>query len=592
VNIQNATTIAIGTVTKIEVVWDDVNSPGVAETFNNPASSQVFSHAYANFQSPLTKSYTIRLKAYSGATCLDQVTKVITLNASPTTQFLSMTGICFGDTRIITQGSQTSSLPGNQFYSGAGITNAGTGQFSSAVAGAGTHQLQYLFVTTAGCRDSVPGSITVWPAPSASFTIADPRCEKNNVSFTSTSTPGSGTITSYTWSFGDATAPFTTSVSSPVAHTYDTAKMYTVTLQVQTSNNCVSSVASQPVVINYLPLVGFTAPASVCLPDGGASFTDTSRIKDFTESSFRYYWTFGDGGVSLQKDPLHRYAAVGPFTVLLKVTTVNNCVDSFPMIFNNIHPQPKATFVTDPAGGEVCLGDSILFTSTSDGKDGTVVKWRWDLGDGTTDTTAGSWHTYPAATNYPVSLHVYNSLGCVSDTVTKTMIIDGYPVLNAGPDVYMLQGSSVVLNPTVTGAGSSIQYLWTGPYLSNNSVKNPVASPQNDQEYIIEVTNGLGCSTQDTMMVRLYRPPVFPNAFSPNGDGINDVWRVAHLDTYSSAKVEVFNRYGQAVFSSTGYNKPWDGTTGGKALPVGVYYYVIHLGVVPQPLTGWITLLR
>jgi gliding motility-associated-like protein len=93
-------------------------------------------------------------------------------------------------------------------------------------------------------------------------------------------------------------------------------------------------------------------------------------------------------------------------------------------------------------------------------------------------------------------------------------------------------------------------------------------------------------------MVKLYRPPVFPNAFSPNGDGINDVWRVTHLNTYSTAKVEVFDRYGQVVFSSTGYNKPWDGTAKGKALPVGVYYYVIHLGVVPQPLTGSITLLK
>jgi gliding motility-associated-like protein len=591
VNIENATTIAIGTVTKIEVIWDDVNAPTSFDTYNNPTASQVFSHTYPDFQAPVTRSYTIRLKAYSGTTCLHDTTKVIVVNASPKTQFLAMNGICLGDSRLITQGSQTSSLTGNAFYSGNGITNI-NGQFNSVAAGAGTHQLQYLFVTNAGCRDSSQNNLTVWPAPTASFTIGTPRCEKNNVSFTSTSNPGTGTITGYQWSFGDGSPVVNATTSTPVQHIYNTANNYNVSLQVQTNNGCVSTVAQQPVTVNLLPLVDFTPPPSVCLPDGGALFADNSSITDGTQGSFSYYWTFGDGGISLQKDPLHRYTAVGPFNVKLRVTTSNGCIDSAIKVFNNIHPQPKASFVTDPVVGEVCLGDSIRFVSTSNGLDGTVTKWRWDLGDGSTDTTADFWHTYATAKNYSVSLHVFNSHGCVSDTVIKPVIVHGYPNLNAGPDVYMLQGSSVVLNPVVTGVNSSVQYLWTGPNLSNTTVKNPIASPLNDQEYIVKVTNGLGCSTEDTMWVRLYRPPVFPNAFSPNGDGINDTWEVTHLNTYSTAKVEVFDRYGKVVFASRGYNKSWDGTANGKPLPVGVYYYVIHLGVVPQPLTGWITLLR
>jgi gliding motility-associated-like protein len=591
VSIQNTTTIAIGTVTKIEVIWDAVNAPGTVDTYTSPTSSQVFTHTYADFQSPATKQYTIKLRAYSGATCFDEIPKTITLNASPKTQFLAIPGICLGDTKTITQGSQTSTLPGNGFYSGNGITNA-NGQFNSSTAGAGNHQLQYLFVTTAGCRDSSLSSITVWPAATASFTIANPKCEKNNVSFLSTSTPGAGTITSYTWSFGDASSPVTTASSTPVQHIYATANTYSATLQVSTSNGCSSTVTTQSLVVNPLPVVNFTPPSSVCLPDGGALFADNSSIADNSQGSFNYLWSFGDGGISLQKDPLHRYTTAGPFTVKLIITSNNGCIDSASQSFGNIHPQPKAAFTTLPLVGEVCLGDSIRFISTSNGMDGTVQKWRWDLGDGNTDTTANFWHTYTAAKSYNVTLHIFNSYGCVSDTATRTVVIDGYPNLNAGPDVYMLQGSSVVLNPIITGAGSNIQYLWTGPNLSNNTVKNPIASPLNDQEYIIKVTNGLGCSAQDTMMVKLYRPPVFPNAFSPNGDGINDTWQVTNLSTYAEAKVQVFNRQGQVVFSSVGYNKAWDGTVNGKALPVGVYYYVINLGVVPQPLTGWITLLR
>lgn len=592
INVQNGTTIAIGTVSKIEIAWDNGSAPLVVETFNNPTPTQVFTHAYPDFQSPASRTYTIRLRAYSGATCYHDTTKVITLNASPKTQFLAMPGICLGDTRLITQGSQTSSLAGSGFYSGNGITNAATGQFNSAVAGAGTHQLQYLFVTNAGCRDSATSSIVVWPAATASFTVSNPKCEKNSVSFTSTSTPGAGTINSYAWSFGDGSPLLVSATSAPVPYTYAAANTYTVTLQVSTSNGCTSAVASAPVTINYLPRVDFTPPASVCLPDGGALFADNSSIPDNTQGSFTYLWTFGDGGFSLQKDPLYRYRTVGPFPVKLRVTSGNGCVDSVTKVFNNIHPQPKAAFVTNPSVGEVCLGDSIQFTSTSNGVDGTIVSWRWDLGDNTTDTTVGFWHTYSAAQTYNVSHYAYNSFGCVSDTITKPVIIDGYPTLDAGPDVYMLQGTSVVLNPSVTNAGTTVQYLWTGPNLSSLIVKNPVAAPANDQQYIIRVVNGLGCGTQDTMWVRLYRAPVIPNAFSPNGDGINDKWDITNLVTYSSARVQVFDRYGHLVFSSTGYDNAWDGTTNGKPLPVGVYYYVIHLGVLPQPLSGYVTLLR
>jgi gliding motility-associated-like protein len=69
---------------------------------------------------------------------------------------------------------------------------------------------------------------------------------------------------------------------------------------------------------------------------------------------------------------------------------------------------------------------------------------------------------------------------------------------------------------------------------------------------------------------------VIPNAFSPNGDGINDTWQIKLLNSFLNAKVQVFNRQGQLVFNTKGYSKPWDGTSNGKPLPIGTYYYVIE----------------
>jgi len=82
------------------------------------------------------------------------------------------------------------------------------------------------------------------------------------------------------------------------------------------------------------------------------------------------------------------------------------------------------------------------------------------------------------------------------------------------------------------------------------------------------------------------------NAFSPNNDGINDKWNLPFLDQFADCRVQIFNRYGQIVFTSVGYNKPWDGTTNGRTAPVGTYYYIIDLRNGERPITGYVVLLR
>jgi len=85
---------------------------------------------------------------------------------------------------------------------------------------------------------------------------------------------------------------------------------------------------------------------------------------------------------------------------------------------------------------------------------------------------------------------------------------------------------------------------------------------------------------------------VIPNTFTPNGDGINDTWNIKYLDDYANCTVQIFNRYGQSVFSSVGYGIPWDGTYKGAELPTGTYYYVIDLKNDTKYLSGFIALLR
>ncbi|MCC8423440.1 gliding motility-associated C-terminal domain-containing protein [Mucilaginibacter sp. UR6-11] len=85
---------------------------------------------------------------------------------------------------------------------------------------------------------------------------------------------------------------------------------------------------------------------------------------------------------------------------------------------------------------------------------------------------------------------------------------------------------------------------------------------------------------------------VAPNAFTPNGDGINDTWDVKYLNLYAGCTVEIMNRFGNKVFQSVGYPVAWDGTYNNADLPAGTYYYVIRLRSGAKPITGYIAIIR
>ena len=108
----------------------------------------------------------------------------------------------------------------------------------------------------------------------------------------------------------------------------------------------------------------------------------------------------------------------------------------------------------------------------------------------------------------------------------------------------------------------------------------------------LNLTGQGGCMVSDTIFIQVLLAPEVPNAFSPNGDGINDTWRIKYLESYPGATIDVYNRYGQNVFRSVGYDVDWDGTVNGKPLPIGTYYYIINPKNGRQIITGSVTLIK
>jgi gliding motility-associated-like protein len=222
----------------------------------------------------------------------------------------------------------------------------------------------------------------------------------------------------------------------------------------------------------------------------------------------------------------------------------------------------------------------------------TTPKYLWIFGDGKTDTSQNPVHVYATAGSFKASLFYTTAIGCKSDTLSKEVVIHPYPVVNAGPDLFLLQGGQVTLRASATGS-TNYTFLWTpGTWLSNPAILQPISKAEDDITYLLTVTGEGGCETADEIFVKLLLKPFIPNVFSPNGDGINDTWVIRYLDSYPGATVQIFDRYGKRIFMSSGYNNPWNGTMGGNPVPAGVYYYIVEPKNGLKPINGSLTIVR
>jgi gliding motility-associated-like protein len=555
--------------------WNWTFGDGGTSTLQNPK------HAYLT-----TGNKTVTLVVTSDKGCTSTATThIINIKPIPDVVHTAIPNICANAAAIsITQFTESSGMTGGTWlYTGTGVSG---NTFNPVTAGVGTYNIVATYTAPNGCKDNDTASITVWPLPQVNFTIGATTCEKASISFTNNSTPNSTSMQAWSWNFGDATGIVTTQNAT---HTYVNAGPYNVVLAVTNSNGCSNSI-SKPITVRNRPFASFTLPGNVCLPSGLATFTSNSTVVDDANPS--HSWNFGDPnnatGSSLPV-ATHTYSSTGPFNVTLTITSQYGCMKDTTQVFNTIYPQPPADFTALPF--EVCLGDSVKFIGQAANN---AVSWSWILDDGNTAADANVTYTYTQARVYQVNYSYTDNRGCVSASVTKPVTVHALPIVDAGPQLWVLQGRTIQLQ--ATAAGNVQNFLWqvsnAAPYLNYDTLLNPLCTPLTDEMYVLQGTGTGGCVAKDTTYVRILKTPVIPNAFSPNGDGVNDTWEIGYLNNYTGCTVEVFNRNGQAVFNSIGYSKNWDGTYKGKPLPVGTYYYVINPKSGHPVMTGYVTILK
>ncbi len=448
------------------------------------------------------------------------------------------------------------------------------------VAGAYTN----VSVTANACPSNVVGPFALAdPAPPATPSVSSNSsiCAGSTLSLSSNTTTLGVT---YAWSGPNG---FNSTIQNPSIPNATTAATGIYSLVI-TKNSCTST-ASTTAIVGAIPVTAFSMPTSLCMPNGTATFTNTSTVSD--GSTLTYTWTYGDGSTGTADTHTYLTTPVsGSVIVKLTATSSVGCVKDSSQTFSGFYDKPIANFNVAP--DTLCQGTNNVFTDLSTAPNSTITSWSWIFGDGRTSTLKNPNQKYTLPGNYTVKLTVANAVGCTSDIFSKPVIVYLQPIVDAGPSFVIPQGTIITFNPKVNDS-TSLAFKWTpAADFTNNTVLRPSIIALKNQTYTLMAIGQGNCSASDTLTVKVLKTVTIPNAFSPNGDGINDTWNLENLKDYPGASVEVYNRYGQVIYYSIGYSKPWDGTSKDKPLPVGTYYYIITLKNGFEAKAGWVLLIR
>ncbi|MBI3509535.1 MAG: gliding motility-associated C-terminal domain-containing protein [Bacteroidetes bacterium] len=384
---------------------------------------------------------------------------------------------------------------------------------------------------------------------------------------TITAIPSGGTMPyTYTWS----NAQTTQTANSLCAGTY--------TVTIADANGCIitqtDTIISPIVIVMGSPVV---VDAS-CTNTADGSITTTVSGGTLP---YLFAWT-GPNGYTANTLNI---SGLLPGSYTLVVTDANGCSNGDTVLVNALTP------VVAGAGNDTtfCQNGNITLNATTSA--GATYQWFQLPGNTSVGNTQSVTVIPPSGTtNY--MLVVTN--GACSDTDFVAVTSNPAPNANAGPDVEIITGMTTTLGGNPTGPNGTT-FIWSPTTdLGNSTSSNPVASPQTTTTYVVYVTDANGCIGSDTVVVTVVPEINFPNGFTPNNDGINDVWVIDNIQLFPHCRVEVYNRWGELLFGSDGYNIPWDGKYKGQDLPVGTYYYIIKLNdpMFPQVYTGPITIMR
>jgi len=446
---------------------------------------------------------------------------------------------------------------------GDGVTSASQNP-THFFAAPGSYTIKLYTTTPTGCIDSIvkPDLIKI---------VANPSIDIGNVNYTLCQ-PASQTFqgvvvvpdtSALTWSWNFYNGNVATG-QMPPTQLYPNAGSDSVQLVVTNSTGCTDT-SKKYFPVYPLPSTNAGIDTAVCV--GGSVTLQGSGADNYT-------WVSPDNTLSCHncQNPIATPDTTTAY--ILNGYTTFGCTKSDTVVVNVIQPQ-NVTIVS--AADSICVGQSVQLKASGE------TSYLWTPAAGLSNPNSSDPIASPDTTTiYQVIGTDYKS--CFADTQSVKINVFNYPTINAGPNVTIIPGASYQIN--ASGSSDINAIVWSPPAgLSCTTCLTPVATPILTTTYIVSVTNNGGCTASDsiTIIVLCGNNNLFvPNTFSPNGDGMNDVFYVRGTGLSRIQSMLIFNRWGQVVFEKKDFpaNDPsvgWDGTINGKPAPVDVYVYTIEV---------------
>lgn len=353
-------------------------------------------------------------------------------------------------------------------------------------------------------------------------------------------------------------------------------------------------VSADTLSVNILPLPkpAFLNPV-VCLPNRTGFFTDQTRMEDNSPvDQGQYLWTIKGKNVEstgTSRNFSYNFTDTGAYNVKLKVTSQSGCSDSLTSLFSAIHLQPKAQIIGQKFS--ICINQFLQLQHGEVNINEGPFIWNWwtDRNDKSNSEIYSK--QFLDSGNTTIYFSYTNKNGCKSDTVSALLQVNPYPIIRIDTIMVVDQGSAKKITPFFHG--TNLTYNWSPSiYLDNPFSPTPIVQPVNDILYKVEAIGEGDCKTDSWIRVVVLRDLIIPNAFSPNGDGINDEWDIRNLGSYPGARITIFDRSGNKIFNSIGYSKKWNGTYNNQPVPMGTYYYVIEPMNQKKAISGSLLIIR
>ena len=362
---------------------------------------------------------------------------------------------------------------------------------------------------------------------------------------------------------------------------------------VVTQNGCIDSTNTINFNVHPLPITSFTVNSDTgCITNNSFVFTNTSTVGD--GSAMTYNWKFGDNTFANTTNATKTYLTTGTFIVELVPTSDPGCMDS---ITHTVYvlPNGKANFKWD----SICTNRPVMFYNLSNEKGSTLVKYNWSFNNGgpVSQIKNPLPVVYTTAGQMDVTLTL-TALGCenYADSIIKRVQVNVQKPGITYRTITVPQGSSQYIHVRDT-IGTIYNWRPAIQLKSYDTRYTEFYATADDVKYLIDISDIHTCVTTDTMQMLVLKKPGFylPTAFTPNGDGLNDVARPYLIGMKGLKSFSVYDRWGSRIFYTTIYGAGWNGKINGIEQGNGVFIWILEFydsNNKPRTEKGSITLIR